>query len=372
MVRMRRLGILALFFCSIVVAAAPDRPRVAIFPIAGDAPEQLRERTAFSLRSKLDRAGAFDVVDGPKMQDVLTETNSAVALTTDRAKIIELAKLVDAQIAVWGELAGEQLKVKLLDLRSPDSQVQEMSKTVKEPTDLRFAVEEVLERIKGVGQFEHPVEQSVWDDETSRKLWQDGPNLLANGDFSEPGKWTGIYQAELYPVAIAGQMPPQDKVAIVKNAGGDQNNALAFNLSRYCAENNGLACLSDAIPIEPATRYRLSYRYKSDAPVLHVFVKGYTKYRGPTGEMMDREIYRRQVPVSGKTNGQWVTVVDDFNPQHIALPVQNIRVDLYAYLHPGTVLFDDVIVKAVGKQTREGKDAAIKPAATRPRSAGAP
>ena len=59
-------------------------------------------------------------------------------------------------------------------------------------------------------------------------------------------------------------------------------------------------------------------------------------------------------------------VVDELNPQHVAFPVQTLKVDLYAYLSPGTVMFDDVVLKAVGEQMRDAKDKAIKVPVTRP------
>ena len=103
--------------------------------------------------------------------------------------------------------------------------------------------------------------------------------------------------SEYYAVPISEKPPETDKVVIYKmptENGGKTNNVLAMNLSRTTAENNGLACLSDAIKMKPKTRYRLSFRYKSDGPVLHVFVKGYTKGPNIKGETADREIYRRQ------------------------------------------------------------------------------
>ena len=66
------------------------------------------------------------------------------------------------------------------------------------------------------------------------------------------------------------------------------------------------------------------------------------------------------------TGGKWVTVTDDFNPQHVTLTVETMRVDFLAFVRPGDILFDDVIVKEVGDQTRAPKDVAIKPVATRP------
>ena len=80
-----------------------------------------------------------------------------------------------------------------------------------------------------------------------------------------------------------------------------------------------------------------------DAPTLHVFVKGYATINGE-----EREVYRRQVPPSSPTQGQWVTVIDDMNPQNGRVAVEKLRVDLYIYLKSGTVLFDDVMLKAVG------------------------
>ena len=87
------------------------------------------------------------------------------------------------------------------------------------------------------------------------------------------------------------------------------------------------------------------------------------------GKLVEREIYGRQVPPTAGTDGEWVTIVDELNPQHPAYPVQYLKVDLYAYLQPGLVAFDDVVLKAVGEQTRVAKDKAIKAPATRPKDA---
>ena len=353
--------VLAMIVPAFCLAADTGKPCVAVFPLSGDATPELRERAAFALRAKLDRTGKFEVVDGAKMNEVVGDQPVTLASTPEKLK--ELSKLVDAQIILWGEVAGGVLHVKVLDMRSADAREQELTKPVKEPTDLRFAVEEALQTIQGVAAFEHPVEQAVWDDPAALQLWEKNPNLLINGDFASAGKWTGIYQAEFYPIAIQQTLPVQDKVAIVRE---EQKNALMLNLSKGCAENNGLAALSDSFRIEPNTRYRISFRYWSDGPMLHVFVKGYMMYPNVKGVLVEREIYRRQVPPTGATRGKWVTLVDDLNPQHVSLPVQTLKVDLYAYLTPGMVKFQDVVVKAVGKQTRQAKDAAIKPSATRP------
>ena len=350
-----------------VAPAANDaaRPKAAFFPIGGAAADELRTRTAFSLRQKLDRDGHYEVIDGYRMKDLAAEAKDGVNFDTSAEAIRELGKEVDATVMVWGDMdASNTLRLHLLDLREKDATPRELTKVVKQATDLRFVCEQILQTLPGVVQFEHPNEEPVTDDAAARVMWAKNPNLLVNGDFAQPGKWTALYESEKYEVQISRTVPAADKVCINPIGAEDglpAHNVLAMNLSKECAENNGLACLSDAIAIKPNTRYRLSFRYKSDGPTLHVFVKGYTLAKDIQGQPAPREVYRRQVPPGDPTAGKWVRVVDDLNPQHIAFPVQSLRVDLYAYLAPGHVSFDDVILKEVGAQTHQAKDDAIKP-----------
>jgi len=381
--RMKRLALrifcacLAAFACqgaplgeatSEPAAGVDAKPKVAFFPLAGSAGEEVRAKVGFSLRTKLDREGHYEVIDGPRMADLAADTKAPIALDSKVDEIKELGKQVDASVLVWGEMNGDVVKLKVLDLRLEDGKVQEIEKAVHEPQELRFVVEQILETLPNVEQFEHPNEEAVQNDAAAEALWKKGRNLIVNGDFSEPGQWDALYQSEKYAVQISDSVPEVDKVNIYRLP-GEKNNVLAMNLSKTCAENNGMACLSKSFNIEANTRYRISFRYKSDGPVLHVFVKGYTLAEDIKGQKTEREIYRRQVPPSGATGGKWVTVVDDLNPQHIAFPVQSLKVDLYAYLTPGMVMFDDVVVKEVGKQTRHAHDAAIVKPVTRPMGA---
>ena len=149
--------------------------------------------------------------------------------------------------------------------------------------------------------------------------------------------------------------------------GAIDRHVLAMKLSKDVAESNGLACLSKGIPIEPETRYRLQFKYKSDGPHLHVFVKGYIRKDDISGNVADLQSYECQVPPSGATKGKWETVVCDINPQNVSGSPEFLKIDLYAYLAPGTVEFDDVQLKAVGEITRHAVDDAIKPpVATQP------
>ncbi len=370
-------------------AGAPDgssgasaKPVVAVFPLAGDAPSAFREKVGFSLRRKLERDGHYEVIDGPTMLDLVADEPKPIDDSSEVKRVMELGRQVKATVLIWGQvdpLAGVEggdggaLRLKLLDMRGKTPGAREIDKEIKAPTDMRFVSEQVLELLPGIGEFTHPKENSeaVQRDAKAEALWKSGPNLVVNGGFDEAGHWETLYESQAYPPPLSDSLPETDKTAIYRQPGvggdaGKIDNVLVMNLSRYCAENNGMACISDPITITPGKRYRLSFRYRSDGPRLHVFVKGYTMGKDISGKPAPREIYRRQVPPSGATDGQWVTVVDELNPQHQTFPVTTLRVDLYAYLHPGVVMFDDVVLKEVGDQTdMVGGDAFDQPV-TRP------
>jgi hypothetical protein len=173
-----------------------------------------------------------------------------------------------------------------------------------------------------------------------------------------------MLETDLYTPPIARTAPAINKLAIVHEAaaGGAVRNVLVMNLSNDLAENNGLACLSGRIPIQPNTRYRMQLNYKSDGPVSHIFVKGYIVPPNlKPGMPPEQEVYRRQVPPAGSTGGKWVTVLDDMNPQNPNSKVEFLRVDLYAYLKPGIISFDDIQIRAVGAQTHAVHDDALRP-----------
>lgn len=343
-----------------------SKPLAAVFPLGGDAPQNVRAKIGFALREKLHRDGHYEPIDGPRMEDVAALLSRPADLASPVEELRQAATKVDATLLFWGQVnassQGYILKTRWTQADAAADASEPMEQTIQQPTDLRFACEKVLEALPGVKEFEHPVVVSVFDDAEAKALWEKNPNLVVNGDFSQPGKWEAIYQSERYEPPVSQRPPATDKVVILRltEPGGKSNNVLAMNLSKTCAENNGMACLSAAIPIQRDRRYRLSFRYRSDGPKLHIFVKGYTPAKDINGKPTEREIYRRQTPTSEKTNGQWVTITDDLNPQHVYFPVTTLRVDLYAYLNPGSVMFDDVVLKEVGQQTRKGRDDAIK------------
>jgi len=353
---------MVLGFCSIA-RADDSKPKAAVFPLAGNASVDQRDKVGFSLRMKLDRDGHFEPIDGPTMADLTG--NKVIDLSTLPQALIELSKDESPAIFIWGELntAGEgfDLKIKTRDLRQKDQKPVEIDKAIKQPTDLRFAIEDILQSINGVGKFSHPVEDAVANDAASQKLWAKNTNLVVDGTFQKAGSWTALLRSEKYEAPFSDSLPVEDKVVIYQMK---DRNVLAMKLSKDVAESNGLACLSAPIPIEQNTRYRLQFKYKSDGPSLHVFVKGYIRKKDISGAMADLQSYECQVPPSRKTDGKWETVVCDLNPQNVSGTPKFLKIDLYAYLSPGTVMFDDVQLKAVGGQTRHAVDDAIKPPAS--------
>jgi hypothetical protein len=350
--------------------ADAEKPKVAVFPLAGTASDAARDKVDFALRAKLNRDGAYDAIDGPTMSDM---AGRPIPLSTASDDLKKLAGEEKPAVLIWGELDGQDvltLRLKILDLRQTAGEPSIVEKTIAQPTQLRFAVESALETIAGVKPFEHPDEAGITDDPAARALWDKNPNLLPDGDFATGGHWSALYRSEKYGAPIRDSLPDTDKVCIYRMPADAPDekprNVLAMRLSLDAAQSNGLACISESFPIELKTRYRIRFRYRSDGPTLHVLVKGYTAGKDLKGAPKDVENYRRQVPPSGSTDGKWVTVADDLNPQNPDTPVQTLRVDLYAYENAGLVMFDDVMVKAVGEQTHQAKDDALRPRTTQP------
>ncbi len=334
-------------------ASPAEKPKVAIFPLTGTADADLRTRVGFSMRMKLDRDGAYEAIDGPTMDDDAEDAKSPITFDTGANVIKPLAAQEKPVILIWGDLNTREgmlghLRLKIWDLRQESGIPRAVEKDIHEQTDVRFIVEEILKTLPGVKDFEHPDEEAVHHDAQSDALWEKNPNLVVDGDFTTEGHWQLIYQSRIEPVKFSAQLPGEDQAVIDRQA--EEPNTLAMKLSQTAAENNGLGCLSDAIAIKAGVKYRIAFKYKSDGPVLHVFVKGYTHGKDLAGKPELREVYRRQVSPSGATSGGWVTVECDMNPQNVDAPVEFLKVDLYAYLKPGLVEFRDVELKVAGRQ----------------------
>jgi hypothetical protein len=344
------------------VARADEKPVAAVFPVGGDGDAATRERLATSIRAKLDRLGTFRVIDRYTMADLVGD--HAIDASTDDRTLLAIAGSESPTLLIWGELVGTTFTARVLDRRDPAAAPVPFERAIERPTDVRFAVEQLLESIAGVEAFAHPSEAPLQEDAAAQAAWLANPNLQPDGSFDRVGGWRAILRGEKYPPPFGQGLPQMDRVTIDPDETG--NPRLAIRMSLPVAESNGIAVLGDAIAIEPHTRYRLSFRYRSDGPRARVFVKGYTTAGDLRQQQVEREVYRRQVPVVDHTDGKWETVTIDLNPQHVRFAVQTLRVDLYVHLSAGLAEFDDVVLKKVGTPTRQAKDAAIDPPVTRP------
>jgi len=363
------IAIVGLMICKVATADDNAKPKAAVFPLAGDATQDQKAKVGFSLRTKLDRDGHYEPIDGPTMAELAGD--KPIDLSATPETLSALATAESPVILIWGELNKNgsrfDLKVKICDLRQKDHKPTEIDKVINQPTDLRFVVEEILQQINGIDKFGHPIEDSVRNDSASLDAWAKNPNLVVNGDFAREDSWRALLRSEVYEPKFSDDLPDTDKVVIYKlptaKKDAPPHHVLAMKLSKDVAESSGLACLSAPIDITPDVRYRLQFKYKSDGPSLHVFVKGYIRKKDISGQLADLQSYECQVPPSGPTGDEWKTVICDINPQNVSGAPKFLKIDLYAYLTPGTVMFDDVQLKAVGEQTRHAVDDAIKPPA---------
>jgi hypothetical protein len=143
---------------------------------------------------------------------------------------------------------------------------------------------------------------------------------------------------------VAGQQREKlgGMVQWLSEKGRPQNKVVRFTLDRNVAENEGLMYYSEPFPVEEGARYRFQCRWRTDGPTVKVFVKCYDA--DESGRR--REVYRSQQNLTGP-NGKWNTQTEDFTPKHTKYSPKWGRVMLYAYMSPGQVEFDDVVVKQI-------------------------
>jgi len=343
---------------AVVVAVAdqsPQKPRVAVFLLAGSADPDVRDRCAYSMCIKLDRDGAYEPIDGPAMADLAANAASPITFDTAADAVQNLAAPEHPALLIWGQidaLPGKtgRLRIRILDLRDPVRRVRSIERDIDQPTDLRFVVEDILMTLPGVKAFAHPQEQAVHHDAPSDAAWAKNPNLLVDGDFSQEDHWQPLYMPGQTGLRFDAAPPATADHAVIVHSGGEAG-VLAMNLSADAADGDGVACVSEAIQIDSAARYRLQFQFRSDGPEQRVFVNGYTAGRGLAGQSELRAVYRRQVPGGGATGGKWITVECDVSPHNAEYPVQYVKIELAIYRQPGTAMFRDVQFKEVGRQT---------------------
>jgi hypothetical protein len=248
------------------------------------------------------------------------------------------------QIAIWGSVeraAGTEgeiydLVVKCVDFSAKPSpkvifETKAQTKSVSEIPHLyvKQMLDALCERTPGV-----PRSPNL----AAEDNWKKNPNLIP-GDFEQgsggvPKGWEKVAGQQREKLGRMVQWLPEK--------GRPDNKVIRFTLDRNVAENEGLMYYSEYFPVEEGAKYRFQCRWRSDGPTAKVFIKCYDE--DETGRR--REVYRSQQNLKGP-NGAWNTQTEDFTPRHSKYSPKWGRVMLYAYLSPGSVEFDDVIVKQI-------------------------
>jgi hypothetical protein len=209
--------------------------------------------------------------------------------------------------------------------------------------------------------------QADHSDPVAEARFASRPNLVADPGFEEHSAdkkskdWDAILGPDHYAPPVLSveeaQKLAQDKVAIVpKTLAGDaaekDGHCLLLRVSKNVAESNGLACISTWIPVEQGKKYRFTCKCFSKGPTTHLFINGYATNPDKYGDKNDPEATRRQyyrAQVAPTKQGKNFELLEmDFTPSSLKPTdpkIEWIRIDLYAYLHPGDIFFDDIVVK---------------------------
>jgi hypothetical protein len=171
----------------------------------------------------------------------------------------------------------------------------------------------------------------------SPQLRQQLPNVVVNGTF-EGGR--------SFP--LAWEKLPSDGSIRWLSAGGNPGRCIVFTLSRGVAEGPGMLYYSDFFPVQEGKKYVFSVDIKSEGPVPRPFIKGYALAPDVHGKVARRRFYQRQSQFPATS--RWQTYSMTFTPRVIPsyrgrFEIKWGRVMLYAYLKPGRIYFDNVIVR---------------------------
>ena len=313
---------------------------------------------------KLDRDKKFIIPE--TMLDVRSTAEMISFYPNPDTKTSEMEKVVkdtfDAQIAIWGKMErvpGHQWEVYDFSLKCVDFSTKP-PKTIYEVDDARtesvsevpdLYVREMFMKLYGL------VPDEKKTDPIAEKNWKENPNLLADGTFEKMDDGIPVGWSER-----AGQLrePFGKMVERTLDSEKPSNHVVKFTLDTPTAEGYGLMYYSNPFPVEEGATYRFQCRFKSSGPAVKVFIKCSdvidSKFNPTTTGWQEgfeekfgsqtREVYRSQQNLSGPKD-KWNTHTEDFTPQHTRYSPKFGRIMLYAYIVPGTVEFDDVVVKRI-------------------------
>ena len=384
---------LACFAWVVYAAEAPTQPAkkptlavLPFVPLTGDADEQsLAKRMRLAVSQKLSAdsnaavaGGVYDRLDNVRVDDTISALDISLVVPAaglaDDSDVQKVLAALDTQWTIAGAVKGRRLSLTLYEgIKIAKTASVEIPPDNESP---KLAVEKILTDLTGVA-FAHIREvEADHSDPQVEARFAARPNLVADPLFALAAKgpkkiaanWEAILGAARYPppliMATEALNLAQDRVAIVPRSAaglpgassGPPGYCLMMRMSKTVAESNGLACESTWIPIEDGQKYRFAARYHSSGPVAHIFLKGFNQNADAFGDKKDpdatrREAYRAQV-LPRKQNATWDLIEMDFAPSRLKATepkIQWLRVDLYVYLVPGDIFFDNIVVKKISE-----------------------
>ncbi len=264
-----------------------------------------------------------------------------------------------AQIGIWGSIErtpGAEGDVYDLTIKCVDFSEEKRSKVIYDKKVRTRTVSEIphvhVKRLLAALHGREP-HGPLAPNKIAEENWKTGPNLVA-GDFQRgadgvPDGWAKTAGQKREP--LGGQV----QWTAEKNK--SNNRVVRFILDKQTAETTGVMYYSDFFPIREGAKYRFQCRWRSDGPAVKVFVKCYDYL---PGQGRRREVYRSQQNLKGRRN-TWNTHNEDFTPKHTKYSPRWGRVMLYAYLKPGRVDFDDVVVKQLVPASPGERSKACRP-----------
>jgi hypothetical protein len=375
-----QFAILLLAFASLTTSAiAQDKKRVLIpFDFVSQFDDgRTGQILGDMIWKKINADGGFILPES--MQDVRDYCRSHQVQPSPDDSLEKMKKIIkddfDAQIAVWGSVErapgteGEiyDLAIKCVDFSAEPKVIYDIKARTKSVSEIpHLYVKQMLGAL-----YHRPPEQAHSADPLAEANWAKNPNLVGGGDFQTGAG--GVPKG--WETAAGQQREPLGKlVQWVAEGGNPQNKIIRFTFDKAVAEEEGVMYYSDYFPVQEGATYRFQCRWKTNAPSAKVFIKCYddmrTTYKegatgNPSNPAQRREVYRSQENLKGREN-TWNIHTEDFTPTHTRYSPKWGRVMLYAYLRPGVVEFDDVVVKQIlpppnnlSKQPRQSLDTRV-------------
>jgi hypothetical protein len=365
-------------FVSAVANAADDRKVVIPFDFVSKFDDgRYGQMVGDMLWKKLSREGKFIVPE--TMSDVRDYCESHGLKPSLDMDMEEMKKVVrndfDAHIGIWGSVErapGEENEIYDIAIKCVDFSVKPNPKVIYD----------VKARTKSVAEIPHLYVKNMLDalyerkadgapalDSVAEDNWKKHPNLVI-GDFQRgsggvPKGWEKVCGQQREPF---GRL-----VSWIAEEGNPGNKVIRFTLDRNVAENEGLMYYSEYFPVEEGAKYRFQCRWRAKGPSVKVFIKCYdeqgSQYRTDSDKhgkgvsngrklgkddyisesAQRREVYRSQENLSSGPVDTWTwkTHTEDFTPRHVKYSPKWGRIMLYAYIVPGIVEFDDVVIKQI-------------------------